>query len=409
MTTTTKSRFSWVSAGVEAWRKFWFEPQSAATLGFIRIAYGVLAIAWTVSLLPDLHVLFGESGVQPKAAPGDYQWSVLNIWSGDIAVWAVWGTLMVGSIALTLGWHSRLAALLVFVCMVSFQRRDIYVFNSGDVLVRMEALMLALAPCGAALSLDRRRTAGSFWSAQLRAPWVIRLMQVQLSLIYLVTVHGKVAGTTWNDGTAVAYALQLRDLQNFAAPEWLWTSPFFMNVATWGTLLVELALGVFVWNKRLRPYVLIAGVVMHLMILTSLAVAFFSFAMFILYLSFVSPETAMRWAENLSGRALRDRSRKVVDVLGREGKAAAEPVAAVEPSSTDEADEPARSRHRRELAEAESARLQEKSSRRSRRRAKAADPEPVDYYADAPEAFTPPEAIEPNPPGQRRFDAFSRD
>jgi HTTM domain len=210
--------------------------------------------------------------------------------------------LLVAALALTVGWHTRLAALAVFVVMLSFQRRDIFVFNSGDVVLRIEALYLALAPAGAALSLDRRRTAGSFWDAQVRAPWGLRLMQVQLSIIYLTTVHDKLTGTTWNEGTAVSYALRLTDLQAFALPDWLTTNAVLMNFATWGTLVLELSLGVLVWNRRLRPWVLGAGIVMHMIFLLTLAVAFFSFAMYVLYLSFVPEDTARRWVDRVRVR-----------------------------------------------------------------------------------------------------------
>ena len=77
------------------------------------------------------------------------------------------------------------AALTLFVLILSFEHRDVWVFNSGDLAVRIEALFLAISPCGAALSLDQVRSAGKFWSAQQRPQWPIRSMQVQLSLIYL--------------------------------------------------------------------------------------------------------------------------------------------------------------------------------------------------------------------------------
>jgi hypothetical protein len=178
--------------------------------------------------------------------------------------------------------------------MMSFERRNGFVFNAGDALVRIEALFMVLGPCGGALSLDRRRTAGSFWSAQVRAPWVVRLMQVQLSLIYLSSVREKLTGATWNDGTAVSYALRLPDLAAFSVPTWVSADPLLMNLATWGTLAMELGLGILMWNRRSRWWVFAAGVVMHTLILLSLAVAFFTVAIFVLYIAFIPPDVASR-------------------------------------------------------------------------------------------------------------------
>ena len=54
---------------------------------------------------------------------------------------------------------------------------------------------------------------GSFWSAQTKANWPIRLIQVQLSLIYLAAARSKLSGETWLNGTAVSYALRVADMQ----------------------------------------------------------------------------------------------------------------------------------------------------------------------------------------------------
>jgi vitamin K-dependent gamma-carboxylase-like protein len=278
---------------IAAWRTFWFEPTDMTTLGLVRIAFGLVAIAWTFSLLQYLDDLFGPSAVQIDPAPDVAQWTVLNLVGND-AVFVLWWVLLAGGVALTLGWHSRVAALIVFVGVMSFERRNGFVFNSGDVLVRMEALFMVLGPCGAGLSLDRRRTAGSFWSAQIRAPWVVRLMQVQLSLIYLSAVREKLTGSTWNDGTAVSYALRLPDLAAFPVPAWLSTDPLLMNLATWGTLVLELGLGILIWNRGWRWRLLAGGIVMHTLILLSLAVSFFTVAMFVLYIAFIPPNVASR-------------------------------------------------------------------------------------------------------------------
>ena len=58
------------SVVLEAWRRFWFAPEPAYPLGLVRIAFGALTVAWTVSLLPDLNSLFGEQGVMPNQPDG---------------------------------------------------------------------------------------------------------------------------------------------------------------------------------------------------------------------------------------------------------------------------------------------------------------------------------------------------
>jgi hypothetical protein len=253
-------------------------------------------VLWTLWLLPILHDMLGPHGVVPDqhqpATPGN--WGFFEVVTSDQAILIGWAVLLASAVALTLGWHSRVAAVLVFVLILSFLHRDLWVFNAGDSVVRIMALFVALSPCGTALSLDQRRRTGSFWSAQLRPIWALRLMQVQLSIIYLSSVVIKLTGQTWPQGTAVSYALRLVDMQRLPSPEWLTTNALIMNVATWAALATELAIGVLVWNRRLRPWVLAAGVVMHLTIDIGIIIGIFSYAMFVLYLAWVAPDTVKR-------------------------------------------------------------------------------------------------------------------
>jgi hypothetical protein len=292
MTESDRPKRSKGSAIVDAWSAFWFTPSPAYALGLVRMVFGVVTVAWTLALLPDLYRVLGEHGVAPQYPRLDYQWTVFEIWPGDTALLIGWVLLLVSALAMTVGWHSRLAAVLVFVLIYSFLRRGALIFNAGDALLTVIALVLALSCCGAALSLDQRRRTGSFWSAQTLAPWPIRLMQVQVSLIYLVSVQAKLSGKSWADGSAASYTWRTDGKWALLpAPEWLSANAILVNAATWGTMLIELAIAVLVWNRRCRPWVLAAGVVLHVTMMVTMAIGFFSLAMFVLYLAFVPPDT----------------------------------------------------------------------------------------------------------------------
>jgi Vitamin K-dependent gamma-carboxylase len=295
-------------AVAERWNAFWFTPEPAHTLGLVRMAFGVVVLAWALTLLPDLYQLFGAQGVVPKHPHFEYEWSIFEIFSGDRALLIGWVVLVVSALALAVGWHSRLAAIVVFVAVQSFVRRDPFVFNAGDAIVVLIALILALSSCGAALSLDQRRREGSFWSAQTRSPWAVRLLQVQLSLIYLVSVQAKLNGESWLEGSAVSYAWRTDGQWAFlSAPEWLSANAILVNVLTWGTLCAELAIAVLVWNRRLRFWVLGAGVLMHLAMMINLNIGFFSLAMFVLYLAFVPPDVVERMPAQVKSRLSRNK------------------------------------------------------------------------------------------------------
>ena len=294
-----------------AWQRFWFAPLSTSTLAVVRIAFALVVLAHTISLGHDLLAFFGPEGIvtrQPDmpGPAGKGLWGLLGIASGETAVVVVYVVLLVASVFLLLGLGTRLAAVLVFVGVLAFARRNPLVFNSGDGLLRVISFYLTLAPCGASFSVDRwlkaRRRKLNFWEFPLRAAWPVRLLQVQTSVLYLATVWAKARGTTWNDGTALSYAFRIEYLERFPLPAFLTGSVITINLLTYATLAIELSLGILVWKRRLRPWVLGAGVLLHLLIEYRLRVGFFSWGLFVLYLAFVPPATTDRWLLRLRRR-----------------------------------------------------------------------------------------------------------
>jgi hypothetical protein len=278
------------------WNQFWFAPQETSTLAVFRIAFGLLATFWTLSLLPNLFDFYGPAGIlpaYPQSGPG--AWGVLALSNSEAFVVLVFAMTLLGSLALTVGLRTRFAAVVVYLGILAFARRNPLVGNSGDELMCTLALLCALAPSGAALSLDRLRTApGRFWQFPSYSPWALRMIQIQLSVIYLSAVWQKVEGDLWRNGTAVSYALRIMDIHRFATPEFLTDSIVLSELLTYGTLALEASLGILVWNRAARPWVLALGISMHVGIDLFILVGFFSFAMIVSYIAFISPQAASR-------------------------------------------------------------------------------------------------------------------
>ena len=290
----------------EAWSRFWFEPTETSTLVLVRVAFGAVMFLWGLSLLPVLAPLLGAHAVVPRQ-PGDLgagAWSIFDVSHGEFVLGAVMVGLLGGSLALLAGYQTRIAAVVVFVSVLAVQRRNPFVLNSGDLLLRTTAFYLMFAPSAVALSVDAWRKGGwaRVWTCPPRAPWALRLIQVQLSIVYLSSVWAKVRGTTWNDGTATSYVLRTDDLTRFPVPHALATSELLANLMTYGTLAIELAVGVLIWNRALRPYVVAAGLGLHLMIDYSVRVGFFAPALVVSYLAFLPPERASRVLRGIERR-----------------------------------------------------------------------------------------------------------
>jgi hypothetical protein len=285
-----------VTALVKAWDSFWFAPESTATLALVRIAFGLVMIAFTLSLTPDLTALYSNVGVIPEQPNWITPFTLLGFWDSPLAVTALWLVMLVASVCLTLGFWSRLAAFVVFVALLSFERRSPDTLNSGDVLLRLIAFYLMLAPSGAALSVDRwRRYREAAWQFPLRSRWPMRLIQVQVSVVYFSSVLYKAMSDEWTSGTAVGLILRLADLQRLRVPDVITDQLWLVNLFTFGTLVIELALAVLIWNRRALPFVLAAGVALHVGIELTIVIGFFSLAVFVSYLAFIPPDVAERF------------------------------------------------------------------------------------------------------------------
>lgn len=276
------------------WSAWAFDPVDCAPMAALRIAVGLLSLGWALSLLPDVDAFLTEDGLQPEppAVSG-------GAWVVDlVSPYAVLAVLALASVALALGWRTRVMAVVVAVLLLAVQRRDPFVLNSGDLLLRNLALFVALMPAGETWSLDARRRGGS----GLRAPWALRLLQLQVSAVYLFSVTAKLRGGSWSDGTAVGIALQLEDLQRIALPDAVTQSLTVSAWLTYGTLVIEGALVVGLWMPRLRYLVMAAGASIHLGIEATLLIGWFSLAILASYLAFVPAEHLRSLVARVRGR-----------------------------------------------------------------------------------------------------------
>jgi hypothetical protein len=259
-------------------RRLFTERRPAWPLAIARILIGLTIFVWSVTMLLDVSALLGEHALFPPELASDrFRWITLDT-STEIRL--ALAALIVASLAIVAGWKPTIWLLLAFVLLVAVQRRNHLILNSGDIILRDLTLLLALTPTGAALSLDRYRRLGrdGMYSAGMVAPWGMRLVQLQVMVVYLFAFWSK-GGDEWREGIAVSTALRLQDLQRFGQLDVLVENIWIVAALTWGTLLVELMLGTLLWYKPLRPLLIGIGVLLHLSIDGLVLVGFFGLAM----------------------------------------------------------------------------------------------------------------------------------
>jgi hypothetical protein len=279
---------------LRAWDDFFFKPQPTEGIALFRIIWVMLIGFYFLIDLPNHDIFYGHQAVLSlKTVASQFNYPNLNVflWMGDSAGFlqtVTWVYALALLFALV-GFYTRTSLLVVLICLCSFHQRNIWLLSSSELLIRATTILLLCSPCGHSLSLDSyfARKEGR----QLRrewAPWAVRVLQIQLSVVYLWTVWHKLKGDTWFDGTALYYATRNESMANFPVPI-LFDSIPFLRLATWGTLILEISLGTLIWIKELRKPLIITGIIFHLGIEYTMSIPFFELVMICILINFYTP------------------------------------------------------------------------------------------------------------------------
>ena len=325
----------------DSWQRFWFAKEDSLAVCVMRwpmvgmIFYTHLI--WTF----DFEAFFADQASwQSREFVRQYQVEqfAYSLWWYVPSQW-MWPAHLIALLVIFLFWigfATPITGWLCFVIVVSYANRVPLAMYGLDQVNGIAALYLAIAPCGGRLSVDawirqrlrnvddiptvtRRILNGvakvPFWGVCQRiyaqpmssARLAIRLFQVHLCFIYLWGGLGKLQGETWWNGeavwlTAASLDYQSNDLTWLVHFPWLYQS---LSIATW---VWEISFPILVWQPRLRPWVLMVGVMMHLGIGMFLGMWTFGLAMIFIYLAFIPAETynviacraALLWQRRIS-------------------------------------------------------------------------------------------------------------
>lgn len=296
---------------------WFFGHGSPVTIGVFRAIIGALCFANLAMILPFFEDWFTERGFVPVALNDRYLGQSIdfhglavpriNLLAGATDsgfTLGVYLATMAACLLMSLGLFSRVATVLAAIGLVTLHHRNALILHGGDTILRVSILYLALAPTGAAFSLDRllARRAGKAPEQPAQVSlWPQRLMQVQISVVYLTTVWHKWGGHYWRDGTAIWYPLNLNEFDRFPIPDWMLTAPAVM-AATYATLFTQLGLATLSYCRPFRKWILLAGVGVHLFIEYAFNIPLFAFLMISTYVTFYEGEEIAAWWDRVKNR-----------------------------------------------------------------------------------------------------------
>jgi hypothetical protein len=165
--------------------------------------------------------------------------------------------------------------------------------NAGDAIRSIGLFYLMLTPCGTVWSVDSlwQRWRGRRSGPMFIHPWPLRLLLLQMMVMYGCNGLYKVFGDAWRAGDSLYYVLNDVTLTRFSyvqvpLPVWV------MRVLTWTVLAWELSFPLLVCLRWTRTLALVFGAAFHLGIFVFLELGTFAAYALCLYLPFIAWE---RW------------------------------------------------------------------------------------------------------------------
>lgn len=280
-----------------AWRHFWFTPATPEPLALFRILLGALLLQLLlVSIGGDFLNWYGTKSIVDIDTVRQVYWTgqprfdMLVAFTTDQQRLTYFYSVVVAAFFVMFGFCTRISCIYVALAIISFHHHDPFNINGGDAFVRLMAIYLCFSNCGDCYSIDRfiAKRKNPQLPVPAKAPWAVRMIQIQICIVYFHTFLCKVNGTQWWDGTAVYYATRLEDLMRIPNP--LFNSLLFCKLLSWYTLVVEGSMCTLVWIKELRYFVLASALILHLGIDLAINLPVFEWAFIFALVTFVSPE-----------------------------------------------------------------------------------------------------------------------
>jgi len=232
----------------------------------VRVVFGLYLVQHFLALLPWGKELFSSAGVLPRASLSPLAHlfpNVLALADSPLFVEACLVAAATFSVFFTIGKFDRLAALLIWYFWACFYGRNPLIGNPSMPFIGWLLLAHLLIPSTSTRTSSKAPTESTIgWQMPkdiYLAAWIL------MSLAYTYSGYTKLVSPSWVDGSALSRVLDnplARDtfLRVFllSLPAWV------LKAATWSGLALELSFAPLALLRRLRPWLWLAMVGMHL-------------------------------------------------------------------------------------------------------------------------------------------------
>ena len=279
-------------------KNFWrgWARQTITETGLFRLALGTYLLYYYLTLLPDLLYYFGPNGmVQPSLLPKSCISLLFVVWTPS-AVVILFTLMMILILWFTAGLLNKKVFLLLIILQASFYNANPSIINESQPLANLFLLSFLFLPLNAPPVFFPQKQR-SFDEKQLReAKQIVNLLIFFMGLYYFMVGIKKLPDPLWRGGEAVHYLVNWIPIKkNTILAQIIRATPLLAKGMTYGTLCFELSF-IFLIFTKLRPLLIIVGMMIHLGINLALEVGTLSQIMMVSYALLLDERTRGSYA-----------------------------------------------------------------------------------------------------------------
>lgn len=279
-------------------QKFFYDNEIPFGLALCRICLPLVLMGMVIPRWSVCRELYSADGATAQLSDGFGYIDLLPVFSGSVVA-ALYGVYIFSLCTLSIGWCSRLSALISCVMMTYFSMLDCVSTMTKYTAISSHLLfILAISPCGTIWSVDawlanRRRnwdpTQPKF-AYPRSAAWPRRLMQFHIACVYFGAGITKIHTPAFFTGDQLQYWMLTHLNYQHRLGEFLSSYPILLVAFGYVTVVWELAFILCAWKSSWRTIVLPIGVLFHFMTTLTLGLLMFPMVCYCTYLSFIDED-----------------------------------------------------------------------------------------------------------------------
>ena len=273
-------------------------PHFLTGASVFRLVAGTAFLYQLLVVYAQRRYLFGPDGIYPydmflqQLEGGSF--SLYSLTRSLIGFEVLYHATIALAVAWLVGWRTRVVTPLLWVAIWSLRERNSFLWDGGDNVMQLALIYACFIDVSGRFSFDAVRRAES--GARPMSPLVamahnagVLACAIQICLVYGVAGLLKVQGESWQNGTALYYALRGGEFTWPGYSEWIFENGALLAFLSYSTVAFQVSFTFLLFlGRRLRVLAVLAGLSFHLGIVTFMSLATFGVFMMAVDLMFVT-------------------------------------------------------------------------------------------------------------------------